>query len=81
MQNLKMLEKLEKYDAVDVSIFPKNQDGDYILPEYVDGVDYCDADTEQWIWSIGVHNGTGQILASTTGKFYQNPEYKCVWLR
>lgn len=76
-----MLEKLNKRDAVDVSAFARNADGDYILPDYADDVDYCDAKTEEWIWSIGRDLKTGQILASTSPKFYQNTGYECLWLR
>lgn len=81
-----MREKLDDGRAIDVSPFPKTADGDYILPKFTDEVDYCDAKTESWIWSIGqseapgyvkMPDGTermlpsGSIVASTTQKFYQ----------
>lgn len=80
-KNLRMHEKLAQDKVIDVSKRPLNEDGDYILDEVADGLDYCNAETEQWIWSIGQHKDTGQILASHTAKFYQNPDYTCLWLR
>ena len=81
MQNKSMKRKIEKRECIDIADRPKNDDGDYILSTFVDGMDYCDAQNEWWIWSIGKHNETGQILASTTTKFYQNPNYECLFLR
>lgn len=75
-----MEEKLEQGDCIDVSGFAQTADGDYILPDFVDGVDYCDKRKEDWIWSIG-RFPDGRILASTSGKFYQNPNCECLWLR
>ncbi len=76
-----MQRKMQAGEAVDVSGFPLNPDGDYILPDYADDIDYCNSKTEEWIWSIGRHRESGQILASTSQKFYQNPAFECLWLR
>lgn len=83
MRNLAMERKLASGEARDVSKFDMDSHGDYILPRnwYRDGVDYCDAANETWIWSIGRHIDSGQVLASTTSKFYQNAAYVCLWLR
>jgi hypothetical protein len=45
------------------------------------GRDYCDLASNDWIRSIGKNKQTGEILASTSAEFYQNPEYECLFLR
>lgn len=81
LKNLRMQEKLLNGEAVDVKECDRTADRDYILAEFLEGVDYCDSGVEAWIWSIGVEHKTGRIVASTSAKFYQNLEYKCLWLR
>ena len=91
-----MQRKLEKGEAIDISAFPKVQGGDYLLRDFTDGVDYCDANAEQWIWSIGrplkkmAVQGSDNVvwildqndyLASQSNRYYQNPDFECVWLR
>lgn len=83
MWNARMHEGLKNGKIIDLSSCEKNPEGDYIL-DYFDkdrDIDYCDANKEAWIWSIGKNLKTGQILASTGGKFYQNEEYECLFLR
>lgn len=80
MRNLRMKEKLAAGQAIDVSSYPVNSDGDYVLKGFTEDVDYCDAKAEEWIWSIG-RMEDGQILASTTNKFYQAPGVECLFLR
>lgn len=81
MKNKAMKLKLENGECLDVSNFSNNEDGDYILDEFYEDVDYCDTHEEQWIWSIGKHYKTGEIIASFSTKYYQNPEYECLFLR
>lgn len=94
MHNKAMQRKLDAHEAIDVSKFPRTPEGDYILRprgqtragriltrEEVENMDLCDAQTEAWIWSVGVENGTGRILASVESKFYQHPDFECIWLR
>lgn len=81
MTNASMLRKLEAGKCVDVSECKRTFEGDYILDGVEDGADYCDAKAEQWIWSIGRRRNDGIILASTTSKFYGNPDFECIWLR
>ena len=81
MQNLRMKEKIERREAIDVSRCDRTEDGHYILPHVVEGIDYCDAQSETWIWSIGRCVKTGQILASTSSEFYTNPDFECLFLR
>jgi hypothetical protein len=81
-----MREKLQRQDALDVSKCERNADGDYILPVDLqpnreDPKDYCDAEAELWIHSIGKNKTTGEVVASVTGRFYQNPGWECVWLK
>ena len=81
MMNLSMERKLRAGEAIDVSKCKRNTDGDYILTEFNDNTDYCDAKTETWIWSIGKSRETGIILASSSTKFYNNPKFECLFLR
>jgi hypothetical protein len=81
MRNRRMAEKLEQGDAIDVSGCERTPAGEYILARFAEDTDYCDARTEEWIWSIGREHGTGRILASTDTRFYENPEYLCLFLR
>lgn len=88
MNNRAMQRKLERREAIDVSGCERTATGDYLLREFVDGVDYCDAKTEDWIWSIGkllrplpsvmANNErrelpAGSFLASTSTRYY-HPE-------
>lgn len=81
MNNLVMERKIKNGKAIDVSKCERDGDGNYILESFTEDIDYCDASTETRIWSIGEHVETGRILAATNVKFYQNPAYKCLWLR
>lgn len=75
----RMLERGEALDVVKegVEIAP----GLYKLTRFVDGADYCDAQKEYWIWSIGQHYETKEIFAATDGRFYLNNQYRCLFLR
>ena len=82
MDNQAMQRKLDSGKAVDVSGFEVTiTDGVYALPDYAEGMDYCDALKEQWIYSIGKSLATGDIFAATDTRYYQNKEYECLWLR
>jgi hypothetical protein len=77
-----MREKLEAGDCLDVLAEGEElAPGLYRLRRFLEGVDYCDAAREAWIWSIGQHVSTGEIIAATDARFYQNPEYVCLFLR
>ena len=43
------------------------------------GVDYRAG--QRAIWSIGRHRESGGIHASLDGRFYEHPDYECLWLR
>lgn len=83
--NRAMERKLKAHRAIDVSGCERTATGDYLLREFVDGVDYCDAQSEEWIWSIGkllrplpsvmANNErrelpAGAFLASLTARYY-----------
>ncbi|MDT4967611.1 MAG: hypothetical protein QOJ64_2348 [Acidobacteriota bacterium] len=55
--------------------------GDFILGGFLEGIDYADVDNGEWIWSIGRNKKTGQIRASTSGRYYEHPDYECLWVR
>lgn len=81
MQNLAMERKLQAGECIDVGACDKTAEGDYVLTHFFEGSDYADAKNEAWVWSIGRHKETGQIVASTSSKFYMHPDYECLWLR
>ena len=81
MKNLRMQEKLRAGEAIDVSRCDRTPEGDYVLTAFEDDVDYCNAKTEEWIWSIGRELATGRIIASHSNTLYQNPAFECLWLR
>lgn len=81
MINKAMERKLNAGTCIDVSGCRRTSTGDYILPAFEPEKDYCDKRREVWIWSIGKHHRTGEVIASTSNFLYQNPEYECLWLR
>jgi hypothetical protein len=89
MRNQAMRRKLEKGEALDVEQMlaldpaPPGElyRGTFRLDRFVDDCDYCVGSTEQWIWSIGRRLSDGAIFAALDSRFYQNPEFHCLWLR
>jgi hypothetical protein len=82
MKNLRMQEKLKAGECIDVNTIGRvDSPGVFVLSRYVGGVDYCNAANEEWIWSIGKDILTGEIVAATDSRFYQHPQYACLWLR
>lgn len=82
MNNVVMEQRLRDGEALDVRKIGKEiAPGKFELESFVDDVDYCDAQTETWIWSIGKHRETGIIIASYGTEYYQNDQYQCLWLR
>lgn len=81
-----MTERIASGEAIDVMTIGRRhheQPGVYVLDKdsYTDGKDYCDRRIARWIWSIGRHHKTGEILASLDNRFLGNAEYECIWLR
>jgi hypothetical protein len=89
MRNQSMKRKLESGEALDVERMialaaPQPgalYAGTFHLDRFVDGADYCVASTEQWIYSIGRRKSDGEIFAALDSRFYQNPEFTCLFLR
>jgi hypothetical protein len=82
MSNLRMQEKLELGECIDVNAIGHSIGaGLYVLDRYEDGKDYCDAASELWIWSIGKNKASGKIFAAIDTRFHQNPYHDCLWLR
>lgn len=65
MQNRKMQSKLDSRECIDVMHIGERTEeaGVYKLRSFIDDVDYCDAEREAWIWSIGKNRTTGEIRA------------------
>lgn len=74
------LHALHHRTIVDVRHFEQPEDGVYILPSFKDVYDYRDLKAGP-IWSIGRNKKTGEYRAALDGRFYQNDDYECVWLR
>lgn len=87
MRNQAMQRKLTSGQAVDISPYRTDFPADglhaYVLPDELlkDGRDYCDAELERWVWSIGRHRTTAELHASLSARHYGHPQYECVWLR
>ncbi len=82
MQNLTMERKLRTGEALSVlAEGTKISDGYYELKRFVEDKDYCDPQREWWIWSIGRRFSDGQIFAATDTRFYDNPNFECLFLR
>jgi hypothetical protein len=83
LANRAMARKLSSGEAVDVSAH-RTQVGTYELPADLafEDLDLCDAKRELWIWSVGRERTTARrTFAATDGRFYQNADYDCLWLR
>lgn len=77
-----MERKLQNAECLDVEkIGTKLEDGTYELSFFEEDVDYCVASSEAWIWSIGRRYNDNAIFASKDTRFYNNPDYECLWLR
>jgi len=82
-----MEQKFKRGEAVDLAILSRNFDGDYCLGrdskvlDVIKDKELCDLKQEVWIKSVGRSKETGEIYASVTGKYYDNPAFECVWLR
>jgi len=79
--NLAMKRKIDAGKAIDLSKCLRTEDGGYVLDKFIEGKDYCNAVRQEWIWSIGRRKSDGLIIAAHDGRFYQNPDYDCIWLR
>lgn len=84
LRNRAMAEKLDRGEAIDVNMvgdpLPKFP-GVWVMDDFLDGMDYCDAEEERWIFSIGRHRVDGKFYAAVDNRFYLNPLFECVWLR
>lgn len=82
MNNKAMERALQEGEALDVrKAGTEINPGKFELKIFVEDVDYCDALTETWIWSIGREYTTGKIIASYGVDLYQNDLYECLFLR
>lgn len=81
MKNIRMAEKLRNGEAIDLSGCPLSEEGYYVLDDFIEGMDYCDAAREAWIWSVGIRYRDGRIHATTKAELYQNTDYNCLFLR
>lgn len=82
MQNIEMQKQLAEGKALDVrKIGVQVSEGVFRLKSYDQNKDYCDAAKERWIWSIGKNVFDGRIEASNDARFYQDPNWSCLFLR
>lgn len=82
MRNRSMARKLLIGEAIDISGQPLADGGYHDMGDvFREGVDYCNATTERWVWSIGRRLSDGKVLASYSTDLYQNDAFECLWLR
>lgn len=82
MKNKYMEKAIRDGECIDLSDNEMTPDGKYyIVDDFEDGIDYCNAKTEEWIWSIGKNLKTGEIHASHQADIAGRPDYKLLWLR
>lgn len=92
MQNKYMEEHLKSGVCLDVRKIGRGRpyrDDDlpvvFELDEFHEGLDYCDARTERFVWSIGREIATGRIVAALDSRFYsewaKQEGWECIWLR
>ena len=83
MKNKSMQRKLQSGAAIDLSRYRNPKTDTYELPEGVfqKDKDYCDANEESWIFSIGKNQINGKIVAARDARFYGNSHWDCLWLR
>jgi hypothetical protein len=55
--------------------------GVFRLNKFIPDVEYVDSNAGKYIYSIGRHHATGEIFAAFDGRYYDNPDYECVFLR
>ncbi len=84
MKNLRMAEAIKEGECLDIREIGKPVPGTgeeiFELDKFIDGKDYCDAQREWWVWSIG-QGMDGKIFAAFDTRFFRNPQYECLWLR
>ena len=82
MQNLAMLDRLNKGIALSVLVEGRKiDDSMYELKRFIENKDYCDPKSERWVWSVGQRFSDNKIFAATDARFYENPNYSCLFLR
>jgi hypothetical protein len=83
--NRAMVDAVAKGEAIDISKCRRTITGAYILAQFIDDKDYCDARLGLWVWSIGRLNAPlpsvmadnsrevlpiGTCLAALDSRFY-----------
>jgi hypothetical protein len=82
IKNTWMRDALQSGDAIDVRMIGMEvEPGVFRLTEFVPDIEYVDAENEAFIQSIGKDLASGEILASTDGRFYNNDDYECIYLK
>jgi hypothetical protein len=78
----KMQPKISLADCIDVrAVGQPIEPGLFELRGFVPDVDYADVEDQTWIWSIGRRRRDGRIFAAVDIRFFQNPDYDCLWLK
>jgi hypothetical protein len=81
IKNTWMKNALRSGDAIDVRMTGVEvEPGVFRLTEFISEVTYVDGEDEAFIQSIGKDLESGEILAATDGRFYQNDDFECIYL-
>ncbi len=74
--------------AIDLSNCEKNEKGWYNVTELFngpnppgDGANFCHLTDDEWIWSIGRHEDTREVWASTQMDLSESPAHQCLWIK
>jgi len=82
IKNTWMKNALRAGDVIDVRMIGTEvEPGVFRLNEFIPDVDYVDAEDEAFIYSIGKDLESGEILAAVDGRYYNNDDYECIYLR
>jgi hypothetical protein len=82
LSNISMASALKVGHCLDVRREGRElSEGVFQLKRFIDHVDYCDTLKERWIWSIGKNVHDGRIQASVDTRYYNDPNWECLFLR
>jgi hypothetical protein len=82
IKNTWMKNALRSGDAIDVRMIGMEiEPGVFRLTEFIPDIEYVDAEKEAFIQSVGKDLASGEVLASTDGRFYNNDDYETLYLR
>jgi hypothetical protein len=81
VQNTWMRDSLRAGRVIDVrQVGVEVEPGVFRLTKFIPDVTYVDPKTERFLLSIGRDRNSGEVLGAFDQRFYQNPDYECLYL-